>query len=211
MLLLSGITDLLGERRRQKFSSTLHKIRAYTNIRGNDLAGAAAKMAVTQYDFLPESQKLRVTIGEAAPRPPYWSMYTLKSPPSPPQLVTDTRTATLRQPWWSIAEGDTLQMHAFMRLSTQLRHKVRHALLRSLHFTSLYRRLILINMEVGTTTQSAGEAIQSRLTVNASEGTTLLKLMYGQLYKCKLAKRYGHAPTYECLLCHESDSCTYVA
>ncbi len=43
-LLLSGIADLLEERRRQGFRTILHKIRAHTNIRGNDLADAAAKM-----------------------------------------------------------------------------------------------------------------------------------------------------------------------
>ena len=47
-------TDLLEERRRRRFQATLHKIRAHINIRGNDLADAAAKMAVTQYDSLPE-------------------------------------------------------------------------------------------------------------------------------------------------------------
>jgi len=34
MLLLSGITSLLEERHRRGFSTTLHKIRAHTNIRG---------------------------------------------------------------------------------------------------------------------------------------------------------------------------------
>ncbi len=63
MLLLTGITDLLEERRRRRFSTSLHKIRGHTNIRGNDFADAAAKMAVTQYESLPESQKLRVTVG----------------------------------------------------------------------------------------------------------------------------------------------------
>ena len=71
MLLLSGIADLLEERRRRGFRTTLHKIRAHTNIRGNDLADAAAKMAVTQYDSLPESQNLTVVIGEIPPRPPH--------------------------------------------------------------------------------------------------------------------------------------------
>ena len=108
MLISSGITDLLEEKRRRGFITTLHKIRSHANIRGNVLADVAAKMAVTQYDSLPESQKLRVTVGEAAPRHPYWGMYTMKPPPPPPQLGTDTRTATLRQPWWSIPEGDIL-------------------------------------------------------------------------------------------------------
>jgi hypothetical protein len=54
MLLLSGITDLVEERRRQGYSIALHKLRAHTNIRGNDLADEAAKLAVTWYDSLPE-------------------------------------------------------------------------------------------------------------------------------------------------------------
>ena len=58
MLLLSGITDLLEERRRRGISTILHKIRAHTNIRGNDLAYAAAKTTVTQYDLLPEPKKI---------------------------------------------------------------------------------------------------------------------------------------------------------
>jgi ribonuclease HI len=210
-LLLSGITDLLEERRRRGFSTSLHKIRAHTNIRGNDLADAAAKIAVKQYESLPESQKLRVTVGEAVPRPPYWVMYTVKPLPPPLQLGTDTRMATLRQPWWSIPEGDRLHMHAFTRPSTQLRHKVRHALLRSLNFTSLYKRLILQNIEVGKTTQSVGKAIHRRLTANAWEGITLLKFIYGQSYNGKLAKRYGHVATDECQLCHKPDSCTHIA
>ena len=61
--------DLLEERRRRGFRTTLHKIRAHTDIRGNDLTDAAAKMAVTQYDSLPESQRLKVNVGEVPPRP----------------------------------------------------------------------------------------------------------------------------------------------
>ena len=69
MLLLSDLTDLLEERRKRGFSTTLHKIGAHTCIRGIDLANAAAKLAVAQYDSLPESQRLKVDIGEVAPRP----------------------------------------------------------------------------------------------------------------------------------------------
>ena len=71
MLLLSGITDLLEDRRMKVFRTTLHKILAHTNIRGNDLADVAAKMVVIQYDSLPESNKLEVAIGEIPPRPPH--------------------------------------------------------------------------------------------------------------------------------------------
>ena len=42
MLLLDSITDLLKTRQRSGLSTTLHKIRAHTNIRDHDLADAAA-------------------------------------------------------------------------------------------------------------------------------------------------------------------------
>ena len=54
LLLLSRIADLLEKRRRQGFITSLHTFWAHANIRDNDLADATAKMAVTQYDFLPE-------------------------------------------------------------------------------------------------------------------------------------------------------------
>ena len=52
-LLLESITDLLDTRQRSGQSTTLHKIKAHANIRGNYLADAAAKLAVTHYDTLP--------------------------------------------------------------------------------------------------------------------------------------------------------------
>ena len=61
--------------------TTLYKIRAHTDIRGNDLADTAAKLAVRSFGTLPPNQTLRVDIGEIAPRPPYWIMYTAKPPP----------------------------------------------------------------------------------------------------------------------------------
>ena len=120
LFLLNGLTDLLEERRRRGSRTTFHKIRAHANIRGFNLKDAAAKMAVTQYDSLSESQKLKVDIREIAPHPPHWVMYTVSPPLSPTQLETCTRMVTLRQPWWSIPEGGRLQMHAFMRPSHQL-------------------------------------------------------------------------------------------
>ncbi len=56
MLLLESIT-------------TLDKIRAHINIRGNDLADAAAKLAVRNFHNLPPNKKTRVDIGDIAPRP----------------------------------------------------------------------------------------------------------------------------------------------
>ncbi len=44
-----------------------------------------------------------------------------------------------------------------------------------------------------------------------NEGSHILKFIYGHLYNGKLAKRYGHAPTDECPLCHISDSCAHIA
>ena len=99
MLLLSGITDLLEERRRRGFRTTLHNIREHANIRGNDLADAAAKMAVTQYDSLSESQKTKLDVGEVPPRPPHWVMYTVRPLPSPTHVGADIQMNTLRQPW----------------------------------------------------------------------------------------------------------------
>jgi len=100
-------------------------------------------------------------------------------------------------------------MHAFTRLSLQFRLKVRNALLHSLHHSSLYRRLVVANKERGARTKTVGHALHKKLTQSPWEGTTLLKFIYGQLYNDKLAARYGHAPTNECLLCHMPDSCTH--
>jgi len=102
-------------------------------------------------------------------------------------------------------------MHEFTRPSPQLRTKVRAALLRSLHHSSLYRRLIVANKEKGARTKAVGQALHKKLTHSPWVGTTLLKFIYGQLYDGKLALRYGHAPTDECMLCHIPDSCTHIA
>jgi len=123
-LLLESITELLETRQRAGLTTTLHKIRAHTNIRGNDLANAAAKLAVTHYDTLPPSQKRRVETREIAPRPHHWVMYTAKPPPPTPALSTGTNCDTLRCPWWTFLEENRLQMHAFTRPSPQLREKV---------------------------------------------------------------------------------------
>ena len=101
-------------------------------------------------------------------------------------------------------------MHAFTRPSTQLRLKFRDALLRSIHHSSLYRRLKVASKEKGARTKIVGHALHKRLTQIPWEGTSLLKFVYGQLYNGKLALRYGHAIIYECPLCHMTDSCTHI-
>ncbi len=71
MLLLQSICHLLETRLEKGYSTTIRKIRAHTHIRGNDLADATAKLAVTDFDTLPNEQALRVDIGAIAPRPPF--------------------------------------------------------------------------------------------------------------------------------------------
>jgi hypothetical protein len=132
LLVFSRITDLLDERRRRGFRTTLHKIQAHTNIRGNDLADAAAKVAVKQYDSLSESQSTKVDFGEVPPRPPRWVMYNVMTPLPPTHVGSDTRMATLCQPWWLTPEEESLQLHAFTRPSQQLRRTVRHTPIHSL-------------------------------------------------------------------------------
>jgi hypothetical protein len=118
----------------------LHKVRGHTNIRGIDLADAAAKRVVTSFEDIPEPQKATVTIGKHAEQLEFWVMHTEKPPTSPISLATGPHSATLRPPWWTIPEKDMLCMHAFTKPFSQLRLKVRTTTLRSLHHTSLYRR-----------------------------------------------------------------------
>ena len=70
-------------------------------------------------------------------------------------------------------------MHTFTRPPQQLRIEIRDALLRSLHQSSLYRRLIIIaKKEKGAGTQKVGHAVHKRLISNPKEGTTFLKFIY---------------------------------
>jgi hypothetical protein len=101
-------------------------------------------------------------------------------------------------------------MHAFTRPSPQLRLKVRDSLLRNLHHSFLYMRIIIASKEKGARTKTVGRALYRKLTYNSWGGTSLLKFIYGQLYNGKLAKRYGHAPTDECPLRHKPNSCTHI-
>ena len=55
-------------------------------------------------------------------------------------------------------------MHAFTRPCSQLRLKIRDALLRSLHDSSLYRGLIIANKEKGARTKTVGHALHKKLT-----------------------------------------------
>ena len=138
-------------------------------------------------------------------------MYTAKPPPPLPALSTGTHCATLRRPWWTIPEAERLQRHAFTRPASQLKLKVRDALLRSLDHSSLYRDLIVANKEKGARTKIVGQALHKKLTHSSWEGISLLKFIYGQLYNGKIAMRYGYALTDECPLYHMPDSCTHIA
>ena len=69
-------------------------------------------------------------------------------------------------------------MHAFTRPSSQLGLKVRDALLRSLHHSSLYRRLIIANKEKEDRTKTVGKALRKKLTRSPWEGTSLLNKVH---------------------------------
>ena len=102
-------------------------------------------------------------------------------------------------------------MHAFTRPYSQLRLKVRDALLRSLHHSSLYRCLIIASKNKGARTKTVGQTLHKKLTHSPWEGTSVLKFIYEQFYNGKFAVRYGQALTDEDPLCHMPDSCTHIA
>ena len=190
----------------------LRKARAHKNVMGDELADEAAKQADRCFDDLPDDSKVSVSLGDVAPRPPYWVMYTHSHAPPLAELAVGTHTTSLRVPWWKIPKEDRrLHMRAFTRPSKQLRSKVRHALLRSLEHTSLNRRLLLRAIAGGARTVAVGRAMHASIRHSPKEGTSLLKFLHGQYYTGKLAYRYGHAPSNACPLCGLHDSCTHVA
>jgi len=101
LLIIGSITVLVETKRLARFHTTLHKIRAHTNIRGNDLVDTAAKLAVRNFDTLPSAQTIRVDIGKIAPRPEHWIMYTATPPIIDLALTTSTNRASFRRPWWT--------------------------------------------------------------------------------------------------------------
>jgi ribonuclease HI len=98
-ILLESISNILETRRLAGHHTTLNKIRAHTHIRGNDLADAAAKMAVRSFDTLPTHATIRVDIGEVAPRPQHWVMYTVTPPPLEISPATRRISATNTRAW----------------------------------------------------------------------------------------------------------------
>ena len=84
--LLAAMVQIIQYRAELAQPTIIRKIRGHTNIKGNDLADVAAKRVVSNWDEIPEQQKLAVTIGRQAERPTtYWIMYT----PPPPHLPSD--------------------------------------------------------------------------------------------------------------------------
>jgi ribonuclease HI len=209
--LITVIVSSIQYRIRLSLPTILHRIRGHTNIRGNDLEDAAAKRVVRAFKDIREHQKVTVTIGKYAERPEFRVMYTDKPPTPSITLATGPHSATLRPPWWTIPENDRLCMHAFTKLSDQLRFKVRSGTLRSLHHISLHIRLIINAKSQGARTNIVGIAFHSLIRNSQREGIKILKFIYGQLYNGKLAFRYKHAPTDACPLCGLLDSCTHIA
>jgi hypothetical protein len=69
MLLINNITDLIEIRKSRGLHTTLHKIKAHANIRGNDLADATAKLAVAYYDTLSATKNVMGVYKEKIPSP----------------------------------------------------------------------------------------------------------------------------------------------
>ena len=140
---------------------------------------AAGKLVATSFEDIPEHQNLTNTIGKQAERSPFWVMYT-NNPTTPPiSLATGPHSATLLPPWWTISEDERRCMHAFTRISKQTRLEDRNATLRSLHITSLYRRLILKAKNQGSRTKTVGTALHSYIRKSPKDGTPILKFLYG--------------------------------
>ncbi len=64
--LIATIVDSLIYRAELGLTTILHKIRGHADIKGNDLADAAAKSVVSAWDDILEHQKLTITIGRQA-------------------------------------------------------------------------------------------------------------------------------------------------
>ena len=179
--LLAAIVHTLQYRVELALPTIIRKIRGNTNIQGYNLADAAAKKVISAFEDIPESHKLTITIGRQAERPPHWVMYN-NNPLAPPiRLATGPHSATLRSPWCTSPEEERPCMHAFTQPSHQLRHKVRTATVRSLHHTSVYRRLILNAKSRGALTAIVGTALHSLIRNSPKEDITILKFLYGQL------------------------------
>jgi hypothetical protein len=101
-------------------------------------------------------------------------MYTKNAFAPHVQLSMGPRSATLRQPWWTIPEEERLCMHAFTHSFKHLRQKVRTATLKSLYHTSLYRRLIIKAKARGARTVNVGTALHSRIRNSPREGIAIL-------------------------------------
>ena len=83
-VLIDNIVNLILEREDAGVSTTLKKVRAHTNVMGNELADAAAKRAVRQFDVLaPRGHENFCLVGRCRPAPTLLGhVYTL--PPNAP-------------------------------------------------------------------------------------------------------------------------------
>jgi hypothetical protein len=108
MLLLESITELLDTMESMGYRTTLHTIRGHTIIRENDLADAAAKMAIGSFETLPPDQTIRMDVGKIAPRPNDWVMYTSKPPSLAMAPAILNSYATTHRPRWTIPEAERL-------------------------------------------------------------------------------------------------------
>jgi hypothetical protein len=99
------------------------------------LADVATKLVATHLNTLPETEALRITIGEIAPRPAHWVIYTLE--PSTPTLAL---SQTLAKPP-SVDLGEpSLSITAFKYMPSQGRHNSHYLPLPTLSSSPLHAK-----------------------------------------------------------------------
>jgi hypothetical protein len=92
----------------------------HTNVRGTDLADAAAELVFTSFDDIPWHPKLNVTVAKQAERPPFYVMYINKPLASPIRLATKLHSTMVRPLCWTILEKKRQCIHALTKPSDQL-------------------------------------------------------------------------------------------
>jgi hypothetical protein len=103
-------------------------------------------------------------------------------------------------------------MHAQTKPADQLRDNIRSAILRCMHNSSLYKRLILATMQQGTIPQWWADTTFT-YTQFPPDRDQCIQIYLRSNVLWQLAYCYGNSPAYACPLCpkHLLDSCTHIA
>ena len=189
--LLEAVVHQLVLRDMRGLKTTIRKVPAHANVAGNERADAGAKAVVDAHD-----QQLATTL-----------RHTLGATPFRRPVTTFAIPAATPDP----AAADPTEPRAFTSVK-QLRKHVHPILGMYTSRPSQYRNLFLhLEKHEGALLHLPSAHIQSRLrSGNVRDAMRLFKYLWGTLYCGKLAKRYKHAQTDECPLCHFPDSCTHI-